>query len=89
MTVSGPPDDYTTQLKEAGYQLFSRPQHWGVDVRVDGENVLTIESNCLSGVENIHDYADAIRTCAHHLLAFIGDPAPAKNPDQQSDSGAN
>lgn len=23
MTVSGPPDDYTTQLKEAGYRLFA------------------------------------------------------------------
>ena len=48
-------------------------QHWGVDIRVNGELVLTIESNCLSGIDNIADYADTVRECAHHLLAFIGD----------------
>jgi len=48
-------------------------QHWGVDIRVNGECVLTIESNCLSGIDNIADYADTVRECAHHLLAFIGD----------------
>lgn len=49
-------------------------EHWGVDVRVNGQGVLTIESNSMSGVENIQDHADAVRTCAMHLLSFIGEP---------------
>jgi len=48
-------------------------QHWGVDIRVNGERALTIESNSLSGINNIADYADTVLECAHHLLAFIGD----------------
>jgi hypothetical protein len=48
-------------------------QHWGVDIRINGERVLTIESNSLSGIENISDFADTVRECAEHLLAFIGD----------------
>lgn len=51
-------------------------QHWGVDVRVNGERVLTIESNCLSGISDIEKFGDVIRGCAHHLLAFIGDGKP-------------
>jgi hypothetical protein len=47
-------------------------EHWGVDIRINGERVLSIESNSLSGIENISDYADTVRTCAEHLLAFIG-----------------
>lgn len=49
-------------------------EHWGVDVRVNGQGVLTIESNSMSGIENIQDHADAVRTCAMHLLSFIGEP---------------
>lgn len=48
-------------------------QHWGVDVRVNGEHVLTIESNCLSGRELSDVDEEAIRTAAQHLLAFVGD----------------
>jgi hypothetical protein len=51
-------------------------QHWGVDVRINGERVLTIESNCLSGIDNISDYAETVRECAHHLLGFIGEGKP-------------
>ena len=50
----------------------TKTQHWAVTVRVDGSEVLTIESNCLSGVDNIADYADTVRECGEHLLAFIG-----------------
>lgn len=53
-----------------------KPQHWAVSVSADGTEILTIESNCLSGVENIADYADTVRTCADHLHAFIGPHTP-------------
>lgn len=46
--------------------------HWRVTVAVDGDEVLTIESECLSGIPDIDKHADIIRTCARHLLAFIG-----------------
>lgn len=50
-------------------------QHWGVDVRVNGEDVLTIESNCLFGKSDLSPMElDAIRTAANHLLAFAGQP---------------
>lgn len=52
-----------------------KPQHWSVTVAVDGETVLTIESNCLSGVSDIDQHSEAIRTCARHLLGFVGDGA--------------
>lgn len=47
-------------------------QHWGVDVRIDGERVLTIESNSLSGIDNIDKYKETVKECAYHLLSFIG-----------------
>lgn len=48
-------------------------QHWGVEVRVNGEHVLTMESNCLSGRELSDIDEHAIRTSAQHLLAFVGE----------------
>ena len=51
-------------------------QHWGVDIRVDGVRVLTIESACLSGLDDIEKYREIILGCAHHLFAFIGDGKP-------------
>ena len=48
-------------------------EHWGVDVRVNGEHVLTIESNCLCGRDLSDVDKEAIRTAARHLLAFVGD----------------
>jgi hypothetical protein len=50
--------------------------HWAVTVERDGEQVVTIESNCLSGRDISPEDEEAIRASAHHLLAFIGDPAP-------------
>ena len=41
---------------------------------VNGENVLYISHNELSGVDNIEDYADEIRIAAENLLSFIGKP---------------
>jgi len=45
---------------------------WGVDIRVDGKNVLTIENDCLCGDEDIEKYVDIIRYIANRLLCFIG-----------------
>lgn len=64
----------------AGTNLPTEPkavQSWEVAVNVNGETVLTLGHNHLAGIDNIDDYADAVRTCARHLLAFIGDQEPA------------
>ena len=55
--------------------IVPRPlEHWGVDVRVNGEDVLTIESNCLFGKSDLTDVdTEAIRLAGKHLLAFIGE----------------
>jgi hypothetical protein len=50
---------------------------WAVHVEVDGERILSIESECLSGVPDIDRYADTVRNCAQHLLSFIGDGEPS------------
>lgn len=47
-------------------------RHWSVTVAVDGMEVVTIESNCLSGLKNVTDYRAEIIEAAEHLLAFIG-----------------
>ena len=50
-----------------------KPVHgWAVTVEVNGETILTIGHNHLSGIENIEDYADTVRSCAQHLLSFMG-----------------
>ena len=46
-------------------------RRWEVDVRVDGNLILTIGQN-LSGIENIDDFADEVRAAGEHLLSFIG-----------------
>lgn len=57
-------------------RAVGRVQHWGVDVRVNGECVLTIESNCLCGKSDLSAMElNAIRTAANHLLAFAGKPS--------------
>lgn len=54
-----------------------KTQHWAVTVSRNGEDVVTIESNCLSGREISAEDEETIRKAAHHLLSFIGDPYPA------------
>lgn len=61
-------------------------KHWGVDIRVNGERVLTIESICLSGVDDIAKYREVIQGCAHHLLGFIGDGKPDDTLELGTDS---
>lgn len=48
-------------------------QHWSVTVEKDGETILTIESNCLSGKADLTgDDESVIRNAAEHLLSFVG-----------------
>ena len=47
--------------------------HWSVTVSRDGEEIVTIESNFLSGREISAADEDAIRTAARNLLFFIGE----------------
>lgn len=60
---------------KTGRSEWKRP-HWAVTVWREGEEIVTIESNSLSGREITPDDEDAIRTAAHHLLSFIGNGCP-------------
>jgi hypothetical protein len=59
------PDDLRARLP-------ALPRHWAVTVSADGEPLVTIEKNCLSGRDLTPDDEDVIEWAAHHLLAFIG-----------------
>lgn len=59
--------------------MTEKIQSWAVTVIVNGNQILTIGHNHLSGVDNIEDYDDAIRNCAMHLLSFIGDGADGES----------
>ncbi|MGN7710807.1 hypothetical protein [Agrobacterium radiobacter] len=53
-------------------------QHWAVEVRVDGEQVITIESDCsLAGINPLGPYEESVRLAAENLNAFIGRRPPA------------
>lgn len=54
----------------------SRHPHWRVSVETSGELIVAIEPEMLAGRELSEADEDAIRTAAHHLLAFIGDALP-------------
>jgi hypothetical protein len=58
--------------------------HWRVSVETSGEQIVAIETEMLAGREISEADEDAIRTAAHHLLAFIGDPSP--QPKRPSDA---
>jgi hypothetical protein len=60
----------TTQL--SGVDVARIVRHWRVTVAVEGEEILTIESECLSGIENVTDFRKEIIEAAENLLAFIG-----------------
>lgn len=58
-------------------------EHWSVSVSRNGENLVTIESNMLAGQPEFSDEdARVIRSCAAHLLAFIGPAALAALPSE-------
>lgn len=52
----------------------NRHPHWRVSVETSGETIVSIETEMLAGREISEADEDAIRTAAHNLLAFIGDP---------------
>lgn len=56
-------------------------EHWGVDVRVNGSHVLTIESNCVYGKQLTNAEEEVIREAARHLLAFVGEQKSITNKE--------
>ena len=51
---------------------MGKVKHWAVRIDINGENVLNIESGCLSGIDDITEYRQTILNCAEHLKSFIG-----------------
>lgn len=51
-------------------------EHWSVTVERDGDAVVTIASNSLSGRELLPGDEDVIRRAAQHLLSFVGGLCP-------------
>lgn len=50
-------------------------QSWEVEVRINGETILTIGglgAAHIAGIENIDEYAETVREVAKHLESFIG-----------------
>lgn len=56
--------------------MIKRHEHWRVSVETSGDQIVAIEPEMLAGREISEADEDAIRTAAHHLLAFINDPPP-------------
>jgi len=52
--------------------LEDSSQFWAVMVSRNGEEIVTIESNCFSGREISLEDERVIEMAARHLLAFIG-----------------
>ncbi len=50
-------------------------RYWSVTVRLNGDEIVTIEPRMLAGKELGPREETAIRTAAEHLLSFIGDRA--------------
>ncbi|MDQ0132621.1 hypothetical protein J2T08_000522 [Neorhizobium galegae] len=68
--------------------MNEKHRHWRVSVETSGEQIVAIEPEMLAGREISEADEDAIRTAAHHLLAFIGDPAPQPNLEVHPDDRA-
>ncbi len=47
-------------------------RHWSVSVERDGEVIVTIESNSLSGRDLSPEDEETIRMAARHLESFVG-----------------
>lgn len=76
MTVGKPMGPLALANMRAAQQkrrLRECPGHWAVTVSRSGDEIITIESNCLSGREISAADEQTIRTAARHLLSFIGD----------------
>lgn len=57
----------------ASNELGPRADHYAVTVRRNGDEIVTIETNCLSGRQISSADEKAIRWSARQLLGFIGD----------------
>jgi len=78
-TISGTAEDRSGIIEDRQSESPTRVEttdHWSVTVERNGKNIVTIESNCLSGREISEEDERVIRRCACHLLAFIGDELP-------------
>lgn len=63
-------------------------ESWAVTVERDGEQVVTIASNHLSGRDLSPDDEHAIETAALHLLAFLGRSVTLPSPSRPQDEPA-
>lgn len=53
--------------------MTERIDGWSVTVSVNAEDVLTIGNDHMGGSGSIGEFAPIMRTCAAHLLSFIGE----------------
>ena len=49
-----------------------KDKNWSVTVNIDGEDILCLSSNGLSGVNNVEEFRGYVLLCAEHLTSFIG-----------------
>jgi hypothetical protein len=60
-------------------------KHWRVQVDIDGNMVLAIETASLCGVELTEEQCDVVRGCAEHLRSFVGEH-PKSKVEQRADN---
>jgi hypothetical protein len=48
-------------------------ENWRVQVDMNGEMIVVIEPNALSGQNMTEEMEDVVRKCAYHLLSFVGE----------------
>jgi len=60
-------------------------QPWSVTVAVNGVDILTIETESLSGISDVDKYRREIIAAAENLLAFIGDGESSFDPYESED----
>lgn len=53
-------------------ERLRRQESWAVTVERNGEQVVTLASNCLAGRDLSADDERVIRMAAQHLLSFVG-----------------
>jgi hypothetical protein len=70
------------ELSPPRFNSLGIAEHWAVTVHAEGRQVLCIESQCYGGIEDIDPYAETIRNCARHLMAFIGSGEEDAAPPQ-------
>jgi hypothetical protein len=58
-------------------------EHWRVQVDINGDMAIAIETNILCGKDLSDDEQDVVQHCAEHLLAFLGRTAEIKEPETQ------